>query len=934
MVDDPDRGQVIQIEHSSAGQHAIFFIKTANPQNLSVYAGGQIKFDIKTISGDSTYSMKVDCVYPCTSGDRSLGTMGQNGWEEISINVDDLVDAGLSLISIDTGIVIWASQYTDTIFQIDNIRWEDTDGDNEPEGPQIEYNLLQYGKGNVSDVINPSSYRCAVDYGNWIYNAGVVEPAIPGCNAATKIPTGTPTKIFPQIIGNALHKNVPTHKWWGSIPFRGEMRVGDVNDTAHLTADPIRARVSNRGLRVMGLPGGYRVLGNFPQYNGPEPFAEVFDGVALANSEYSNMEAFLENFSDGSVTVRWMENQLDIMDATLIHGSPYIFISVYRGDLVLKTKASDGAEKGIFHESSNGLGIWTNVAGIRNNFLINSDEALNRTGIASSEITIDSASKEYTLTYLPNVVGTPDNEMIKFFEDTARNVVSQVSIEYEVDKSNNSVTVNHSYEDQNGNPVETIAGLHPLHWKHSAQALSPFKIRSARGVIRFAKTTSFNYQIPFVGVLPFMPTIENSMNLDTLRSLVTEFIDGGESSWINSTDTYWSGKAYGKAAELAAIARSIDMDQEANQLISWLKAELEDWFTAETDGRLDVLKYFVYDETWDTLLGIQEAYGSHQRLADHHFHYGYFVRAASEICRVDRDWCSGENFGPMIELLIRDFAGGDNDEMFPSFRNFDQANGFSWADGRADALQGNNNESTSEAANAYGAIILYGLIMNKPELVDKGIYLHASTAAAYWQYWNNIDGYNNLGGDYDNFPQGYDKITTSIIWSSGADFATWFSGAYAHILGIQGLPSNPLILHVGQYSSYMRDYVALGLSESSNSRPSGLIDDQWRDLWWNLWAMTDATSALEDFTEYGLNYDTEAGESKAHTYHWLHTFDTLGQLKVSSELASDYPAALVFEKNGSLNYVIYNFNSEPLVVSFSNGKVITALPNSFTIQKD
>jgi endo-1,3(4)-beta-glucanase len=148
------------------------------------------------------------------------------------------------------------------------------------------------------------------------------------------------------------------------------------------------------------------------------------------------------------------------------------------------------------------------------------------------------------------------------------------------------------------------------------------------------------------------------------------------------------------------------------------------------------------------------------------------------------------------------------------------------------------------------------------------------------------------------------------------------------------LPSNPLILHVGQYSSYMRDYVALGLSESSNSRPSGLIDDQWRDLWWNLWAMTDATSALEDFTEYGLNYDTEAGESKAHTYHWLHTFDTLGQLKVSSELASDYPAALVFEKNGSLNYVIYNFNSEPLVVSFSNGKVITALPNSFTIQKD
>ena len=112
------------------------------------------------------------------------------------------------------------------------------------------------------------------------------------------------------------------------------------------------------------------------------------------------------------------------------------------------------------------------------------------------------------------------------------------------------------------------------------------------------------------------------------------------------------------------------------------------------------------------------------------------------------------------------------------------------------------------------------------------------------------------------------------------------------------------------------------------------MDDQWRDLWWNLWAMTDARSSLEDYIDHGLNYDTEAGESKAHTYHWLHTFDQLGQLKVSNELTSDYPSALVFEKEGVLTYVIYNFSSQPLYVSFSNGKIITASPNSFTVEKD
>jgi beta-glucanase (GH16 family) len=135
LVQDDDRGSVLQIEHSSAGQQAIFYFKTSMPKNLSLYAGGEIKFDIKTISGDSKYTMKVDCVYPCTSGDKSLGVRGDDGWESVTVNVDDLVNQGLILDTIDTGIVIWAAQYTSTVFQIDNVRWEDIDGGETPVEP-------------------------------------------------------------------------------------------------------------------------------------------------------------------------------------------------------------------------------------------------------------------------------------------------------------------------------------------------------------------------------------------------------------------------------------------------------------------------------------------------------------------------------------------------------------------------------------------------------------------------------------------------------------------------------------------------------------------------------------------------------------------------------------------------------------------------------
>ena len=128
LVNDQERGTVLQIEHSSSSNQAILYFKTNNAQNLTLYAGGQIKFDLKTLSGDSNYSMKIDCIWDCRSGDQVIGSIGSDGWESVTIEVDDLVDTGLQLTTIDTGLVIWATQYTNTVFQIDNVRWEDTDG--------------------------------------------------------------------------------------------------------------------------------------------------------------------------------------------------------------------------------------------------------------------------------------------------------------------------------------------------------------------------------------------------------------------------------------------------------------------------------------------------------------------------------------------------------------------------------------------------------------------------------------------------------------------------------------------------------------------------------------------------------------------------------------------------------------------------------------
>ena len=797
--------------------------------------------------------------------------------------------------------------------------------------------VVPAGAGSYADSIPEASYGCAVDYGNWIVSAGVVQPGIGACDPRgdyNGIPYGTPVKLYPQLVGPAASKPTATHRWWGSVAFYGEGQVNG-SGAGYLTADPLMARVTNRGIRVLGIPNGMRVDPRRFTYPVPAPAEEVFDGMAIGNSLYSNLNAYLKDHSDGSVTVEWRSGSTPVMEATLVHGSPYMYFEVYAGTPVIRTKAAQGAEKGVFHQSPNSLGVWTNVASVRNHFMVVTDSATTFNNPAASETGFAPANGRFTLVWLPVTGGdSPSATMISELSQYALNRVAKVNINYSVNPSTQAVTVSHDYLGSNGAPVTTLAGLMPLHWKNTTQPLGTYKARSVRGVIRFAPTSNVQYQLPFIGVLPLLPATFTSPEEARLRSLVTQFVNDGPTVWNPRNDTYWSGKAYGKVAEVAAIARSIGMLTEADGLVNWLKTELSDWFRANNTGAHDKTKYFAYDRDWSTLLGLEESFGSHQQLNDHHFHYGYFIRAAAEVCRVDVSWCRADAFGPMVELLIRDFAAGRDDPMFPYLRNFDPANGFSWASGHANFALGNNNESTSEAANAYGAIVLYGLITNNQALVDRGVYLHASTTAAYWEYWNNIDGYRGKPADFNNFPSGYSPLATSIIWGAGADFATWFSAATAHILGIQGLPLNPLVLHIGQHPDYLRNYVTLGLSQSSNGQPSGLAPGQWTDVWWNIQAMTDAQRSLDDFNAVNLNYTVEEGESKAHTLHWIKAFMGLGTVESGKgTITADYPAAVAFSKNGLLTYVAYNLGGGARLVRFSDGMAINVAANSIGIKR-
>lgn len=784
----------------------------------------------------------------------------------------------------------------------------------------------EHGAGSVSASVHSRSYQCERNKsGAELTNAGVVHAQVASCSGALR-----PQPRQPQLVAPAAREPTMAHRWWGNVTFFGEHAIDDPDGVGHITPDPLMARITERGMRLMGVPAGLRVEDKGVTYPVPEPLKEVFDGIALANDQFERLNAYVRDYSDGSVSVEWRSGHRPVMSATFVQGSPYVYLSVFRGDLLLRTLEADGERKGIFYRDDNSLGVWTDVEGQKNHFLLTGHGETRFSGEGGSEILATSRDSHFTLTWLPQTEGSPSAEMIRDFLAHARQPVDEVRVDYEVDPQTYEVKVVHRYR-YRGEAVETLAGLQPLHWKNSEQALTDYQARSARGMLRFAVTDGFDYSLPYVGVLPGLPSGLGEYEPERLHALIRDFLAREPQEWNAATDTYFAGKNYGKVAELAFIAREEGLNAEADRLLDWLKSELEDWFTADPS---EASRYFVYDDLWNTVLGVDESFGAHQALNDHHFHYGYFVRAAAEICRVEPDWCAEDRWGPMVELLIRDYAAGRNDPQFPYLRHFDPVFGFSWASGSANYLLGNNNESTSEAATAYGAMVLYGLVTDQPDLVERGVYLQASTAVTFWQYWNDIDGYRGRPARHHNFPEAYDKPTTSIVWGTGHVFTTWFSEARAHILGIQGLPLSPLVFHLGLHPDYLQDYVTLGLSESANGKPSGLKDGHWRDIWWNIWAMTDADAALEDLAAHGTDYLPEDGETRAHTFHWLHAWHELGHLRSGrGDLTADYPAALAFESGEQTLYLAFNFGTDERTVTFSDGVRLRVAPGVFEIRK-
>lgn len=96
--------------------------------------------------------------------------------------------------------------------------------------------------------------------------------------------------------------------------------------------------------------------------------------------------------------------------------------------------------------------------------------------------------------------------------------------------------------------------------------------------------------------------------------------------------------------------------------------------------------------------------------------------------------------------------------------------GHSWASGLFVFGDAKNQESTSEAVNAYYAIYLLGLAMENTYLADWGRLLLATEMRSSRKYWHITSDSEIYEAPFAN-----NKIV-GVLWSTKVDYATFFGG--------------------------------------------------------------------------------------------------------------------------------------------------------------
>jgi endoglucanase Acf2 len=430
-----------------------------------------------------------------------------------------------------------------------------------------------------------------------------------------------------------------------------------------------------------------------------------------------------------------------------------------------------------------------------------------------------------------------DTDTIKTMDKYAANRIESTSVAYE--KTGNSFHTTITYKTVNDTP--TYYGRLP----HQQNAISGEEVATIYGqlVMEAGQTLDFDTaQIP----------VKSSLDLSMISSTDRQDIAKTVRQEINAPrtyppDSYFGGKALYRDAQLLQLASQLGEKQAAATVKDRLRAGLLAWLT--TDGSSE--KSLYYDTKMHGVVGVTPSFGS-EAFNDHHFHYGYFIYAASILAQHDAGF--RDAYKNQVNLLVADIANYNTGESLPLRRNFDPYFGHSWASGSSPFADGNNQESSSEAINAWIGVELWAEQTKNSALADQAAWMLSNEAAATSAYWLDFD---TSQAPYNT---GYAHEIVSLNWGGKRDYATFFSAEPRAMLGILLLPMSPTTEYMSRYD----ERITAQLKEARASGAAGQFDD-YLLMYESLRGVTDQLERAKQLPDTSI----DDANSRSYLYAWI-----------------------------------------------------------------
>ncbi|KAJ9147407.1 hypothetical protein P3X46_029572 [Hevea brasiliensis] len=406
---------------------------------------------------------------------------------------------------------------------------------------------------------------------------------------------------------------------------------------------------------------------------------------------------------------------------------------------------------------------------------------------------------------------------------------------------------------------------HPLHVKllsdENVIVLNDFKYKSIDGDLVGVVGDSWVLKSDPISVTWHSIKGIKEESCAEIVSALCKDVEGLNASAITTTSSYFYGKLVARAARLALIAEEVGFLDVIPMIRKYLKETIEPWLegTFGANG-------FLYDDKWS---GIVTKQGSSDSGADfgfgvyndHHYHIGYFLYGIAVLAKFDPLW--GRKFRPQAYTLMADFMnlGRRSNSYYPRLRCFDLYKLHSWAGGLTEFADGRNQESTSEAVNAYYSAALMGLAYGDTHLVAIGSMLTAMEIHAAQTWWHVREGDNFYEEDFTR-----ENRVLGVLWANKRDSGLWFAPAEWREcrLGIQLLPLLPISEVLFSDVSFVRELVNWTLPALGREG----VGEGWKGFVYALEAIYDKESALMKIRNLNGHDD---GNSLSNLLWWIYS---------------------------------------------------------------